>query len=942
MRRILPLLLVCLLLAPNAWADSKAEARRYFQAGMALIDQGKYREGVESLLKAYEIRPHRNVLFNIARAYASWGRVDDAIIYFERYLETDPPDAARIRSTLEELRLRVQLRTMVEDGMGALRQKRYAEGIALLTRAYEQRPHPNILFNIAKAYEDSGDTMRAIATYRQYLRSGPRDATEVEARLRSLETSEAVAARPRVEPPRKRPTPPPPAPPPPRKKPGKEDEPVVEVQAPPTAVMDDAQMDRLAELMINRLKAEGAFDRPEPVVVTETVPAPITEAALPTPVLTSTTSESVALEAKGGEVYEQRVVTASRREQSPLDAPNAVTILTEEDIRLSGARTIPDLLRRVPGMDVMAMSYSDYNVAMRGFNRRVANKILVLVDGRTVYQDFLGGTLWRTLSIDLIDIERIEVVRGPGSAIYGAYAYTGIINIITKRPDQVNGSTVQASGGNGKRVEAAYQYGLRKGPLGVRISGGYERGDKYALEFDPERVDFTSNVEDVEKSLDGARADLNAEYNFSETSRLFLGGGVRSGFTEFYGIANIRNQAIDSLETSLRGGYEGELLTLRSFWNRLEVQSTPQFYRRGTDDLGSVLRFDLISVEPIFRPEFELGGQHALVLGGEWRHKFINWDYLNDQQTEDHFALFFQDTWTLNEAFSVIASARLDLHPIIGPLGSPRVALIYKPTARQAVRLSAGTAFRSPTLAETYLDLSASTPVTGVAVTLQGGQSALDPEAIATIDIGYRLETDIGEFEAVGYFNRVSNLITRTPLERTGVDQGFRPDIGAFVGAVSRYVNDPRVFFALGSELSARVYPIDGVDIGANYALQYIFDSETGDRFTDSPLHKFNIWAQLRTRFGLDAGLSLHVVSAQKWAEPNYDPAAPSGFNVDPLPVDASILVIGRLGYRLLEDQLEVAVSGTNLLDFGDLRHREHPYANELEARILGSVTARF
>jgi iron complex outermembrane receptor protein len=252
------------------------------------------------------------------------------------------------------------------------------------------------------------------------------------------------------------------------------------------------------------------------------------------------------LAAKSGEAYEEKVVTASRREQSPLDAPNAVTVITEEEIRFSGARSIPDLLRRVPGMDVMAMSYSDYNVAMRGFNRRVANKILVLIDGRTVYEDFLGGMLWRGLTIDLLDVARIEVVRGPGSAIYGAYAYTGMVNIITKRPEEVGGSVAQVSAGNGETLEATYQYGERRGPVGVRASVGYERGDKYELEFDPERVDFSTNVTDPTQSLDQVRFDLSSEYNFkNEGGRLFLGGGARAGFTELYGVAALRNQAID-------------------------------------------------------------------------------------------------------------------------------------------------------------------------------------------------------------------------------------------------------------------------------------------------------------------------------------------------------------------------------------------------------------
>ncbi|MEO1335179.1 MAG: hypothetical protein AAFV29_06030, partial [Myxococcota bacterium] len=170
----------------------------------------------------------------------------------------------------------------------------------------------------------------------------------------------------------------------------------------------------------------------------------------------------------------------------------------------------------------------------------------------------------------------------------------------------------------------------------------------------------------------------------------------------------------------------------------------------------------------------------------------------------------------------------------------------------------------------------------------------------------------------------------------------FDPDLGAFVVAQSLYLNDPRAFIAVGSELSARFFPVDGVDFGANYTLQYIFDEASGDRFTDSPVHKVSVWGFLRTAVGLDLGVSGHFVSSQDWVEPEFDPADPTGFNTDPLRVDASVVVIARAGLRLLDDQLEVAISGVNLLDFGELRHREHPFGNQLEARVIGSLTARF
>jgi hypothetical protein len=229
-----------------------------------------------------------------------------------------------------------------------------------------------------------------------------------------------------------------------------------------------------------------------------------------------------------------------------------------------------------------------------------------------------------------------------------------------------------------------------------------------------------------------------------------------------------------------------------------------------------------------------------------------------------------------------------------------------------------------------------------VAVTLVGGRDALEPERIATLDVGYLHQTDFGEFEAVGYVNRVDNLIIRSALEPTGIERGFDEAVGAFIGAQSFFRNDPQVYLAVGTEISTRLYPVDGLDIGVSYAFQYIFNQDTGERFTDSPLHKATLWGQLRTGFGLDLGLSLHFVSDQDWVEPQFDPDDPSGFDDTPLPIDASVVVIARAGYRLFDDRLELAISGTNLADTGGNRHREHPFGNRVEARVIGSVTARF
>jgi iron complex outermembrane receptor protein len=956
MRRLWAALALTIVLSSSsrAHADTRADAKRYFQQGMTLIEQGKALEGIDLLKKAYALRPHPSVLFNIARAYSAAGSIDPAIEYFERYLDSDPQDGERVQQTIAELKERKKLRGLVDEGMTAIDEGRYTEGIALLRRAYDTKPHPNILFNIARAYEDAHDYRRAITAYERYAKLTPKDSEDISARLRRLrglvQQKKTTKKQPEIATKKDTRT----------GKPESEPKPVI-VERP--AELDEEKMEKLATMIAQLIKKEASEKAAAAIEVSEPHPEDTGEPAVSTPVsqkeketaiaevsrpTTSTIGPNTELEAKSDQAYEEVVVTASRREQSPLDAPNAVTVITDEDIRLSGARTIPDLLRRVPGVDVMSMSYSDQNVAVRGFNRRIANKCLILIDGRSVYEDFLGGILWHGQSISLLDIERIEVVRGPGSAIYGAYAYTGIINIITKRPEKIGGSVAQTEGGNGSTIAGTYQYGDRHGPIGVRASVGYERGNKYELEFDPKRVDYTTNASDPSLSLQEARFDAQAEYNFKgNAGRLFLGGGARSGYQELYGIAQIRNQSVDGQSYNLRGGYQSDLFSLLGFWNGLRTHSEPEFFPTGQPANGSYAHADVISVEPVLRPTLSFLGEHSFVLGGEYRHKYIDWNYIDQSHTEEHFALFAQDSWAISPSLMTIISGRLDLHPLLGPLGSPRIAFIFKPGPRQAIRLSLGTAYRQPTLAETYLNLPFYSPnIAGVVATLQGGElgphpTGPRPENIATADLGYLIQSELGELEVVGYVNRVSNLIVLSPLVPVPAQSMFLPGLNAFVGATSSFVNDPRKFIAVGSEVSARLYPFEGVDVGANYAFEYIVDADSGQRYTDSPMHKVNLWTQLRTSLGLDFGATMSLVSSTKWVEQTYDPTT-NGFSAAPLPLSPYVVVMGRVGYRMLEDKLELAISGTNLADFGPDRHREHPFGNRVEARVLGSLTARF
>jgi iron complex outermembrane receptor protein len=209
---------------------------------------------------------------------------------------------------------------------------------------------------------------------------------------------------------------------------------------------------------------------------------------------------------------EETVSIASRYEQPISQAPSNVYVITDEDIRQSGAIDIPTPLRRVPGMEVMQMNGADFNVSVREDNQTAANKLLVMVDGRSIYIDTQGIVLWKLLPVTLPEIKRIEVLKGPASVLYGFNAFDGIINIITKSPEEMKGTTLQFGGGNvGTLTASAIQAGTVD-KFGYRLSIGTNQNadwtNRNALAF----RDYLFNIK--------------TEYAFSSLSKLTVSGGL--------------------------------------------------------------------------------------------------------------------------------------------------------------------------------------------------------------------------------------------------------------------------------------------------------------------------------------------------------------------------------------------------------------------------------
>lgn len=297
------------------------------------------------------------------------------------------------------------------------------------------------------------------------------------------------------------------------------------------------------------------------------------------------------------------VTTASRVPEDLQSVPASIFVVTSEDIRRSGAMSIPDALRNVPGVNVAQRDADKWAVSIRGFNSRTADKILVLIDGRTIYDPLFSGTLWEIRDIVLEDVDRIEVIRGPGGSTWGANAVNGVINIITKHSRETQGGLVTAGGGTEQRGFGVFRYG---GTLDeehtYRVYGKYYNRDNGFLTN--EVSDDSYNAQggfrfDGESSADSSYMIAANGYNGDHDGVTPLdnvhgrGGSVQgrwdfnlSGRSHFSAQAYYDHIDLDaSVLAERRNTTEVNLQHEYRATSRLELVSSFQ-YRYTSDDLG--------------------------------------------------------------------------------------------------------------------------------------------------------------------------------------------------------------------------------------------------------------------------------------------------------------------------------------------------------------------
>jgi iron complex outermembrane receptor protein len=468
------------------------------------------------------------------------------------------------------------------------------------------------------------------------------------------------------------------------------------------------------------------------------------------------------------------VTSVSKKEQKMSQVAAAIFVITQEDIHHSGATNIPDLLRMVPGIDVAQINSNTWAISARGFNFQFASKLLVLIDGRAVYTPLFGGVNWDTQAVPLEDIERIEVIRGPGGAIWGANAVNGVIDIITKRADDTQGILATGGGGTQALEFGTLQYGGKIGQSSkYRIFTSYQNNNHLP--------DLNGqNGEDGWHLLHGG---FRADTKLSQKDSLTTQGDVYTGSEGAIIVHSIfsppDNVSVQRLATLSGGNILGR-------WNHTfstRYDTTLQFYfdeyRRGgpeSTDVRDTIDFD-------FQNHAVLSIRQDLIWGAGYRHGVddtrgtIDQAFIPADSSKHLFNLFVQDQITLKPSrVYLYVGTKLEDSYFAGFDLQPSVHLAWTPSARRTFWAGVSRASRTPARRDVGLDaVLAALPGPEEVVLL--GNPKIKSEHLVAYELGYRAQpTERFSISVTAFVNTYHNLESTEPLP-PAIDTSFVPPI---------------------------------------------------------------------------------------------------------------------------------------------------------------------
>ncbi|MGA1795075.1 MAG: TonB-dependent receptor plug domain-containing protein [bacterium] len=471
------------------------------------------------------------------------------------------------------------------------------------------------------------------------------------------------------------------------------------------------------------------------------------------------------------ELKQITIISVLKRPQKLSEATSAISVITQEDIRRSGATSIPELLRAVPGFNVAQMDSSTWAVSARGFNNLNANKLLVLMDGRSLYTPLFSGVYWNIQDTLLEDIERIEVIRGPGATLWGANAVNGVINIITKHAKETQGGLVISGAGNEEKRFGAFRYGdkLGEGAYGRFYLKYFERDDFWKA---PRRWLGPGFEED--EGWDSLRGGWRMDWSMFGGDALTLQGDMYDGEdseTIVFPDPNFPSIGSLDLENHFSGGdvilrwmhaiSDESDMALQLYYDRTKQE------RNKGDQSQYKERFDTFDVD--FQHNFRLGTRQGIIWGLGYRLISDRFEaseadpnrpvFLIDPQSRDTHIVsaFFQDEIALiRDRLLFTVGSKLEHNDYTGFEVQPGVRMLWNPSDSQNVWASVSRAVRTPSRSEydTESSITVSSPWPS-----WSRPRMEEAEDLLAYEAGYRIQlTGSFSLDLASYLNEYDSL----------------------------------------------------------------------------------------------------------------------------------------------------------------------------------------
>jgi outer membrane receptor protein involved in Fe transport len=636
------------------------------------------------------------------------------------------------------------------------------------------------------------------------------------------------------------------------------------------------------------------------------------------------------------------VELASRHRQEIGMSPSAVTVLTREDVEASGATNLPDLLRLVPGMDVVFVSPSYVSTSSRLQWNNKNSYFQLLIDGRDCIHEMLGQVPWMLETISLDDIERVEIIRGPASSMYGAGAFAGVVSVTTRVVPEKTSASVRLESGEVGLLQASARGSTRIGNWGFSISGGANLAGKFS-----------------EPRLEGRRLwklRALAEYAWSNTERIRIDFGIsqgEGGLNTGAGLIDIKMGL-----RPLRVAYESKKLKGRLYW----MNAPAEFTIKAPLEFGGIR---LATVAPAATDLHVVDGEVQWtapsfwdpllsIVGGGGRVSWFSSDDLLDGETyadiqspdyhqpgishwEGRVGAFVHSELKPEEWVTLSASLRFDYTTEGGTFLSPRMVAVFRPVKGQYMRMGISRAFRKPTFVDTRLhpmaEFPPDSPITGPArenfqefMSRMIGNSSLNNEELLSFEAGYLGQFFDDQFSVAMnfYFTQVRELVTVT-THIVSTEQGL-PDLDLSSVQSENEAGDLDIN---GIELVLQYNPSKSISLLASWVYREVSDQTSGGIVDTTPKNLVTVGGRFRSSSGLVG--SLYVFSRSEFSDSGVE--NPEGILAPKLTEhsDNVLLVMGKLGYEWITTQgLEFEVGAKLFLPFSPFSGNLFRYYEDL------------